>query len=236
MLVRKLLLFVAFVGGSCSLASASAQEKGKSSRSHPDRPPIRYTAEEGAPKDKAAGKRRDYGVLEAILNDLTSPKNPEYRHQVKRYGPSREIVVNVKTDEYELDPDWNGTTRDIDNRDVRTIPGDMLDALKRRSREPVRSLADFKPASRDIIVTDLNRMFDEAAQRMENPDEVLRTRYPTAWGYVWTYLPGYANDGGSAAVVLHGGPSGQHSLSWVYTVIRKGQRWEVDWRHLCPGK
>jgi hypothetical protein len=58
-----------------------AQEKASSKKQ--DQPSIRYEAEEGAPKDKAAEKRRDYAVLEAALNDLASPKNPEYNHVIQ---------------------------------------------------------------------------------------------------------------------------------------------------------
>ena len=64
--------------------------------------PVRYEANEGGPKDKAAEELRDYAVLEACLNDLASPKNPEYKYHVKNVGPGREIVIDDPTCKYDL--------------------------------------------------------------------------------------------------------------------------------------
>jgi hypothetical protein len=215
-----------------ALAPVAAQEKAISSKSNPDRLPIKYAAEEGIPKDRAAEKRRDYAVLEATLNDLTSPRNPEHKRRFE--VPRREIVVNLKTIEFELDPDWDGETRNFDGVDARTVPAEILADLRRRSREPVKSLMDFRPANRDIIVTDLDRTTEDAANRGEDSDETFRKEYPTAWGYVWARLPGYSKDGRTAVVLFDGGPFGGHGLGWVYLLVKTGSKWEVQWRH-CRG-
>ena len=96
------------------------------------------------------------------------------------------------------------------------------------------SLADFKPANRDVILCDLDRLFDDALDRDEYYLNAFRKKFPTAWGFVWAYPPGYSKDGKTAVVFFEGGPNGSHGLSWVYMVARKGKRWEVLWRHLRP--
>lgn len=189
---------------------------------------IKYEAEEGVPKDEAAEKRRDYAVLEAALNDLTSPKNPEYKYHIQNVGPGREIVIADKMCNfgYEL----TDTSTNVDYTDTRRIPADIQDHFKRRNDGRARSLKDFKPANPDILVRDLDKMFEKAY----DPIEVFRKQYPTAWGYVWAYPPGYSKDGKTAIVLFEGGPNGEHGLNWVYMLTKKGKSWHVQWRHCCP--
>lgn len=208
----------------------SAQEKVSPSGRDRDKQPIKYEAEEGNPKDKAGRKRRDYAVLEAALNDLSSPENPEYKYHIQNVGPGREIVIDNNTCKFKILIDLDRESHSIDGRDTRSIPTDIQDDFKRRDDEPHRSLADFKPANPDIIVRDLDRMFEEA----DDPLEEFSKRYPTAWGYVWAYLPGYSKDGKSAIVVFEGGPNGSHGLNWVYMLTKGEKRWEVRWRHCRP--
>jgi hypothetical protein len=56
---------------------------------------IRYLADEGLPTDDAGEKRRDYAVLEAALNDLASPLNPEHKHRIRSRGPGKQVVINI---------------------------------------------------------------------------------------------------------------------------------------------
>jgi hypothetical protein len=205
-----------------ALVPVPAPEKAISAKGNPDRRPIKYAAEEGVPKIKAAEKRRDYAVLEAALNDLTSTGNPEHKRRFEK--PRKEIVLNLRMTEDELDPDWNGETRNFDGVDARTVPAEILADLRRRSREPVKSLMDFNPANRDIVVRDLSDVSDYEFQK----------DYPTAWGYVWASPPGYSKDGQTAVVLFDGGPFGGHGLGWVYLLVKNGNRWEVQWRH-CRG-
>jgi hypothetical protein len=179
--------------------------------------PIRYEAEEGVPKDKAGEKRRDYAVLEATLNDLASPRNPEHKYHIQNVGPGREIVIDDNTCDYDMFIDIGGDIHDIDNKDPRSIPADMQDDFRRRNLERARSLADFKPANSNIIVRDLDRLFEEA----DAPLDAFLKKYPTAWGFVWAYQPGYSKNG-------------THGLNWVYMLTKKGKRWEVEWRHCRP--
>jgi hypothetical protein len=232
MLKRMLLVVNAFFSVLIAPSLVFAEQKSNSLARNREQPPIRYIAEDGVPKDKAAEKRRDFAVLEAALNDLTSPKNPEYKYWVQNGGPGREMVVDDKTYGYSLD--FDGESDNIDHEDARKVPADVLDDLKRRSRAPARSLADFKPANRDIIICDLDRLFEGAIDREELPLDAFRKKYPTAWGFVWAYPPGYSRDGKTAVVLFEGGPNGIHGLNWVYMVVNKGKRWEVQWRHLRP--
>jgi hypothetical protein len=216
--------FIALLGGAFLV---STQERASSPSKKQDQQPIKYEAEEGIPKDKAGEKRRDYAVLEATLNDLASPKNPEYKYHIENVGPGREIVIDDKTCEYDLFIDLADENRNIDGTDKRRIPADLQEDFKRRNKGPARSLADFKPANPNILVRDLDKEFKDS----DLFARAFLKKYPTAWGYVWAYPPGYSRDGKAAIVVFEGGPNGIHGLTWVYVLSKKGKRWEVQWRH-----
>jgi uncharacterized protein (TIGR02246 family) len=192
---------------------------------------VRYEAEERLPEDREAEKRRDYAVLEAALDDLTSPMNPEYRYQIRNIGPRREIVIDDNTWEH-APRDPGEESRNIDHKDPRPIPDDIRSDLRRRDDGPSTSLADFRPANPDIVVRDLDELFGRA----DGPLSAIAAfdeRHPDAWGYVSAHLPGYSNDGDRAVIVFEGGPSA-HGLDWVYMLTRRGKRWEIQWRHLHP--
>ena len=186
-----------------------------------------YDAEEGLPQDEAGEKRRDYAVLEAALNDLCRPKNPEHKHRIQNVGPGKEVVINERTCVARgFEDRWfdlGHENRNIDGDDSRSIPLDVQVDFKRRSKSPARSLADLKPANPNIIVHDLDRILDEDLN-------ATRRKYPNAWDHVWVYLPGYSKDGRSAIVVfeLRGG----HGGNWVYMLGKAERRWNVVWRHL----
>jgi hypothetical protein len=211
-----------------------AQTAAPSAGKNQDREIVRYEAEEGLPKDKAGEKRRDYAVLEAALNDLASPKNPEYKYRMKNVGPGKEIVLNVKTEvANRFTALFLGLDRpngNIDGEDVRSIPVDIQEDFKRRSNRESGSLADFKPASPKIIVENLDEMRRDFKSILDDGLNAIRKKYPNAWGYVWAYAPGYSKDGNSAVVVFIE-PGGPHGGDWVYLLNKKGKRWEVAWRH-----
>jgi hypothetical protein len=203
--------------------------QGKASSKKQDQQSIRYEAEEGIPKDKAAEKRRDYAVLEATLNDLASPKNPEYKYAIRDGGfVGREIVVDETTIQY-CSIEVTCETENIDREDARSIPIDIQKDIIRRQKEPARSLMDFKPANPHVIVCDVDKLL-EGVTGIAVFDK-LRKEYPAAWAYVRVNMPGYSKDGKSAVVLVEGGPNGGHGASWVYMLTKKGKPWEVQWRH-----
>jgi len=214
----------------------SAQARVPSPDKKQDPPLVRYEAEEGLPKDKAGEKRRDYAVLEAALNDLASPKNPEYKYFIQHRGPGKEIVINAETiwryRVTDMIHDLDQPNRNVDGSDIRSIATDIQEDLKRRSTTDASSLADFKPANPNIVVQDLDHMLEAAdpTSLFDDGLNAIRKKYPTAWGYVWAFLPGYSKDGKSAVIVFYE-PGGRHGGDWVYMLSRKGKRWEVDWRH-----
>ena len=193
-----------------------------------------YAAEEELPKDEAGEKRRDYAVLEAALNDLASPRNPENKYYVQNAGPGKEVVINRKTEVA------NNFTRqflaldrpnhNIDGTDVQTIPADIQKDFLRRSKRAASSLADFKPANPNLVVEDIDSMLEEPTGILGDSLGAIRKKYPHAWSYVWAYPPGYSRDGNSALVALDC-PGGPHGGDWVYMLSKKGKRWEVVWRH-----
>ena len=196
--------FMLFWGAAFQL---SAQEKSSPRAKRHDDQAVKYEAAEGLPKNRTAEKLRDYAVLEACLNDLASPKNPEYKYHIKNVGYGREIVIDDGTCTYALLIDLDEPSHNIDNQDVRNIPAEIQKDFKRRNGERARSLADFKPANKNIIVRDLDGLFEKT----DDPVGAFMRRYPRAWGYVWAYAPGYSRDGNSAVVVFEGGPNGIRS-------------------------
>lgn len=196
-------------------------------------PPVRYEAEEGIPPDGPAKTRRDFAVLEAALNDLTSPKNPEYIN----WEPGREIVVhdeimNLDRRLFEIDfPIVPEAELSIEAEHLRSIPADIKEDFKRRCNEHSVSLADFKPANPNIIVDDIEDWIDEMVEPMKSLDQVFRKHHPTAWGFVEPILPAYSKDGKKAFVIFGGGRDGDHGLYWFYMLAREGKRWKVQWRH-----
>lgn len=227
-------VWFSFMIGCIGLSGGSllvmAQEKASSPAEPQENRPTRYEAEDGVPNDEAGERRRDFAVLEATLNDLTSPENPEYKYHIQNHGPGREIVIDHMTYEYALFIDLDDESRNIDNKDARRIPKDIQNDFDRRNDGSRKSLKDFKPANTNIIVCDLEKVFEGEDYFLD----AFRKRYPTAWGFVSAYLPAYSKDGTTALVVFEGGPNGDHGLNWVYLLTKKGMRWEVQWRHCHP--
>lgn len=191
--------------------------------------PVAYPAGDAIARNPAAEQRRDYAVLEAALNDLTSPWNPEYKYQIKNLGLARQIVLDSRTFNGRYGPlDLDQLSESIDHKECRLIPADLRADAIRRNQSPVRSLADFRPANPNVLVRDLESEFKDS----ENFVSDFVDRYPHAWGWVIAYLPGYSNNGHSALLVFEGGPNGIHGLDWTYVLRRKRNRWEVEWRHL----
>ncbi len=192
---------------------------------------MKYEADEELPKDFEGERRRDHAVLEAVFNDLASPNNPEYRFQIENQGgPSREIVVNrtLRAGPWHVDAEYE--SRDIIDGDPQRIPVELQEALNRRALRRARSLKSFKPANPNILVRDLDALF----QRESDPVDAFLKTYPTAWGYVWASHPGYSRDGKLAFVHLGGGPNGIHGLYWEYMLARDKKRWVILWRHCHP--
>ena len=222
MFKRKLLVIIGSIALLGEAFIVSAQDK---------TPSVKYEAEGGLPKDKSGEKRRDYAVLEAALNDMASPENPENKNHVENVGPGREVVIDDEMYSGDLSfINLDYESRNIDGKDPRRIPADMQADFKRRGKGPTRSLKDFKPGNPNIVVRDLDKLFEAA----DDPLEAFRKRYPTAWGYVWAYPPGYSKDGRLAVVVFEGGPNGIHGLDWTYMLTRDRNRWVVLWRHCHP--
>ena len=186
----------------CPLGAAlmlSAQTTATSPTKDQDQPLIKYAAEDGLPKDKAGEKRRDYVVLEATLNDLASPKNPEYKYHIQNVGPGKEIVVNNKTcmaNQFtDIFFDLVRPNSNIDGHDIQSIPVDIQEDFKRRSKKAASSLADFKPVNTNIIVQNLDHMLEKPQGVLDDSLNAIRRKYPTAWGYVRAYPPAYSKDG-----------------------------------------
>jgi hypothetical protein len=214
-------IVVAFVVAGCSLAPGQASNEN------------RYKAEVELPKDQAGETRRDYAVLEAALNDLADPKNPEHKYHIQNVGPGREIVVGMQTmpggpDDPFMDPGERSTN--IDHTDRQPIPAELRADLRRRNDGKQRSLADFKPRNSNTLVRDIDTEFKGADDFIGRFQE----KYPTAWGYVWPYRPGFSKDGRTALLIFEGGPNGVHGLNWVYLLTRDRDRWLVRWRHCRP--
>ncbi len=226
----KLIVIASLVVAINGALPAIAQKKAPLRYKKRVQPPFRYEAEDRPPKNAAGEKRRDYAVLEAALNDLASPTNPEHKYHLQNVGFGREIVMDDTINQGDMFFELGGGSTNIDHEDEQPIPPDVQADFNRRNAMPPSRLADFKPANPDIFVRDLEKEFKDGGSFVDS----FIKKYPKAWGYVWASRPGYSKDGRSAAICFEGGPNGQHGLDWTYFLIRNGKRWEVKWRHLHP--
>ena len=213
-----------------------AAEKAKELVAKQDVADVRnYVGEDEPPRDAAAEKRRDYAVLEAALNDLASPKNPEHITRIANAGLGKEVVINIKTEVGPNDKDdflrSDRLTRTIDNEAARGVLRDVRDGFQRKSQGAAGSLADFKPANPSVVVEDMDRMLEKPQGLFDDTLGAIRRKYPKAWDYVWAHNPAYSKEGNSAAVVFYS-PVGPHGGDWVYLLSKKRSRWEVIWRQM----
>jgi hypothetical protein len=220
------ILLVCLALGSASFLSA--QDKPPPPDKEAGQEPRAYKAEDGLPKDEAAERRRDYAVLEAALNDLASPKNPEHKYFIENVGPRSDIVIHDTT---RPRGGLGSETRNIDNQDPRSIPSEIQADFERRNDGTRRSLADFRPANPHIKMCDLDKLLGDS---LFDGIDKFHKAYPDAWGYVRACRPAYSKDGAKAILLFGGGPNGIHGLDWVYMLTKKGKRWEVEWRHCEP--
>jgi len=214
-----------------------AQEQAPTAATGRGEPAVRYEAEYDPPKGKEGEKRRDYALFEAALNDLVSPDNPEFKREDGDKGALHEVVFNdstLRADRLtELLLQLRSQSRDVRGADARSIPSDVQDDFKRRSKAPRASLVDFKPANRHIVVRNLRTLFAEEQDTNQDFAGIghLRRKYPTVVDFVSAYPPAYSRDGKSSIVVFLG-VDGVHGHQWIYMLSRKGKRWDVEWRHL----
>jgi hypothetical protein len=225
---HKLLPVGLFVFGGCVIAMVTIsvvlmRNSAPTPNTTPDEAPIRYQAEDGLPNDEAGEKRRDYAVLEAALNDLASPKNPE-----DQYARALEnIVVNHKTSP--TGPFISRLTESV-SPTSRIVPAGAQEDLARRGKLPPIWLADFKPANPNIIVDNLDGMLDQSQGYFHAGLGAIQKKYSTSSIYVWPQAPGYSTDGNSAIAVF--GFPGMHGGDYTYTLSKKGKRWRVDERRV----
>ena len=234
MLKMLVLVTIVCLLGMDAASIVCSQETGSSYCVKGDKPRGKEGVKHELPTDQD-GEERDYAVLEATLDDLASPKNPEYKNWLQHAEPGREIVINIRTrvggELTDLFLLLDRPNRNIDGADPRNVPRDIQEEFKRRSRSPVMSLTDFKPTNAKIIVADLDSMLEGPRGILDDGLGAIRRKYPTAWGYVWAYPPSYSKDGKSAIVVFDE-PSGPHGGDWVYMLSKQAKGWEVVWRHL----
>ena len=196
----------------------------------PTQTAVRYLAEADLPTDEAGEKRRDFAVHEAALNDLAG-RNPTQ----DKSGSSVKVIVNDKTSP--SGPSLSRIAEPIgraspeDGDDVPNIPNDALEDLDRRGALAAISLADFRPASPNIIVDNLDGMLEKATNPLDAGVGEIFRKYPPPARPLWPRRPGFSKDGNSAIAVF-GLPMGAHGADWVYVLSRKGTRWVVESRHL----
>jgi hypothetical protein len=181
------IVFCLAVAGAASVGRA--QENSASDRLKADRPSTKNGPGDRLLKARDGEKRRDYAVLEAALNDLASSKNPGYKYRLQNAGPGKEIVVNIRTEVggevTDLYLALDRPNRNIDGDDPRSIPLDIQEDFKRRSRNLSKSLADFKPANANVVVADMDSMLEQPHGILDDSLGAVRRKHPRAWGYVW---------------------------------------------------
>jgi hypothetical protein len=177
-------------------------------------------------------RARDYEILEAALEDIIDPENPEYDVSARSEIQGKVLVLDSKSftsmrDIYLPQDDLN---EHVIQKDGQSVPEEIGADLRRRNSGESASFSDFKPRDRRILVRDLDEEVGDLSEFRAR--EAFWTKYPDPIGYVRAYLPGYSRDGKTAVVVMDDGPSYLHPRAWTFFLERLGGRWKVKWRHL----
>jgi hypothetical protein len=175
--------------------------------------------------DPARVQDRDREVLEAVLNDVMDPRNPEYRGLDPGQLNRRGIVLHRMTglrDEWFLGP---ALEEGVEKRGVIKEVGA---AWSRRNSGPPVPTRELRLRIKEAQLDDLDAMAEKTVGADAFADAFVK-KHPRSWGWVIPTLPGFSRDGRTAAVLLRDGPS-PHGSVWAYQLVRFQDRWNVTWR------
>lgn len=168
---------------------------------------------------------RDREVLEAVLNDLTDPRNPEHRVLNPDQLNLRGIVLHRMTglvDGWFLGPALEEAV------EKRGSIKDVGAAWLRRNSGPPVPTRDLRLRIKEAQVDDLVAMAEKSGGGDAFAEAFVK-KYPRSWGWVIPTLPGFSRDGRTAAVLFRDGPS-PHGSVYAYQLVRFQDRWNVTWR------
>jgi hypothetical protein len=171
-------------------------------------------------------RNRDRQVIEAALNDLMDPQNPENAIEFPAKNTS---VIDVVLDEMtyawcDFAPE---KPRQVE-RDTIVINEAWSDLERRNGKSvfPVREIG--LGVSWLIRYDDLDRLCATAIDKDEPFWDYFQQCHPNASGCLWVVLPGYSRDG-RTAVVAFARPS-YHGQYWKYVLHKTQKGWEVNRR------
>jgi hypothetical protein len=171
-------------------------------------------------------RNRDREVIEAALEDLMDPRNPENAITSSVNGPiGSEIVLNELTWRWSVflprEPRWEG----LDG----TVVDEAFSDLLRRNGGGAFPLSELALRGRwPIQYDDLNRLYIAAVDHEEPFWDYFHRCHPNARGCLWAILPGYSKDG-RTAVVGFAAPH-PHGEYWTYTMHKTTKGWEITRR------
>jgi hypothetical protein len=169
---------------------------------------------------------RDCRVIEAALEDVLDPRNPENAIVYEANGgPDSEIVLNELT----FVP-WESESQESPPQGAEKLAEKEADSdLARRNgggKFPLRELG--LAGRRPIRYDDLVRLDDEALEKREGFYDAFHERYPRACGWLDVSPPGYSRDGKTAIVVFT--RISEHATFWTCTLHRSPTGWQVTHR------
>lgn len=167
--------------------------------------------------------KEDQAVFQVVLADFA---NSKIEGSLVRDTRENWILVHHKTE--------NGTGWLTDaqlNADLGSqyrIPPEIRENLRSRNLQPV---------SVPVVATKQIHVFDREKFKSSGPfpdiagEGGIRQTYPQAKAWIRVYMPGYSRSRHEAVVRFQFSPS-PHGSSAIYSLQKKGQKWEIVWKKI----
>jgi hypothetical protein len=167
---------------------------------------------------------RDCRVIEAALDDVLDPRNPENAIVYEeKGGPDAEVVLHELT----ATLDWSDRGEPAGERPEELAEKQADSDLSRRNGGGVFPVRELGLSARRLIRSaDLVQLDDEALEKRSALYEYFQERFPRACGWLDVTLPGYSRDG-KTSIVVFVRYSGGHAAIWSYALRLTPTGWRV---------
>jgi hypothetical protein len=168
---------------------------------------------------------RDRQVIEAALDELVDPRNPENAISYPANSVARsEVVLGEMT--Y---PDGFADCESSGQGTGRGVEDETRSDLARRNGGGGLPLKELGPGwRRPIRLDDLERLYERGIEAGEPFWDYFHRCHPNACGWLEVSLPGYSRDG-RTAIVRFARPS-YHGEFWTYALNKNVTGWKVSRR------
>ncbi|MBX7222862.1 MAG: hypothetical protein K1Y36_23135 [Blastocatellia bacterium] len=165
----------------------------------------------------------DKAVFQAVLADFAKSK---IEGSMVRGTKENWILVHHKSEnrtfwltDAQLNADLGSQYR---------IPPEIRENLRSRN---LQSVSVPVLETKQIHVFDRNSFKPSETKPDFAGEDGIRQKYPQAKAWIWVYLPGYSRFRREAVVRFQFSPS-PHGSSAIYSLQKKGQKWEIVWKKI----